>query len=336
MAMMRENMLLTFATFCVLGLFGCCGFIYFTRIVSAEETVQQEEVAMEEKKDIQTNTTDISDKDDDDAKEEVTQEEESTSVKTKDVLEEVEEDIPVVKEDVNVFKSCGYYKENRLDRYRAYHELYPDYNVCSVIANVNANIDYDFYTNDIPTDMTKGTLVLVNKYNYLSSYYEPDDLVPLTGIYNQSNKNNYLRKVAYDAFISMSDAARQAGLSIYNMSAYRSYYTQDWLYEYYAQVDGYDEADTYSARPGYSEHQTGLALDVNDVSDYFVYTDEYAWLKDNSYKYGFILRYPYGKDYITGYKFEPWHYRYVGVDVATYIYEHNITFDEYYGYFLSN
>ena len=97
------------------------------------------------------------------------------------------------------------------------------------------------------------------------------------------------------------------------------------------------EADLKAARPGYSEHQTGLALDITTrlaEDEEFVNTEEFSWLKENAHKYGFILRYPEGKENITGYSYEPWHYRYVGIDVATKIYNENITFDEYYAYYI--
>ena len=196
-------------------------------------------------------------------------------------------------------------------------------------------VDYDFYTHTRKADLSKDTLILVNKYNYLDENYEPENLVTIDEDYTLG-WNNLMREDAYEHFIEMADAAKLDGVEIKNISAYRSYSMQEWLYEHYADENGsYDVADTFSARAGFSEHQTGLALDINMVDDDFVNSPDYLWLKDNSYKYGFILRYPKDKEYITGYKFEPWHYRYVGVDVATYIYNNDITFDEYYGYFLS-
>ena len=131
--------------------------------------------------------------------------------------------------------------------------------------------------------------------------------------------------------------AYNEGLYLYIRSPYRSYNTQNNLYERYAAQDGYDEADTYSARPGYSEHQTGLAFDVTSKSTTlgtFENTEEFKWMKNNAYKYGFILRYPKGKENITGYIYESWHYRYVGKDVAKYIYENDLTFEEYYEYYV--
>lgn len=135
----------------------------------------------------------------------------------------------------------------------------------------------------------------------------------------------------------MWNDAHNIGLTLYINSPYRSYNTQKYLYNNYGLKDGYTLADTYSARPGFSEHQTGYAIDVTSKStnfSNFEYSSEYKWLEDNAYKYGFILRYPKGKEYITGYQYEPWHYRYVGKGLANKIKELNITFEEYYAYYL--
>lgn len=131
--------------------------------------------------------------------------------------------------------------------------------------------------------------------------------------------------------------AKKEGLTLYINSPYRSYNTQAKLYQNYASRDGYTLADTYSARAGFSEHQTGLAFDVTSLVstfDDFEDSKEYSWLSENAFKYGFILRYPKGKEYITGYMYESWHYRYVGEDVALKIKELGITFEEYYAYYV--
>ena len=117
------------------------------------------------------------------------------------------------------------------------------------------------------------------------------------------------------------------------MSSYRSYDYQVNLYNNYVKSDGKDAADTYSARPGFSEHQTGLAVDIyNKELPYtsFEETKEFEWMQKNAYKYGFILRFPKDKVNITGYQYEAWHYRYVGKKAAKYIHDHNITLEEYY------
>ena len=169
---------------------------------------------------------------------------------------------------------------------------------------------------------------LVNQYHALPADYAPK-VVYLTAAY--TNQRDRLRPVACQAFMEMADAAAREGLRIYNASAYRSYTTQKWVYQRYVNQEGTQEADTYSARPGCSEHQTGLALDINtaSLSDHFEETEEYAWLVENSWRYGFILRFPEGKEEITGYQFEPWHYRYVGPAAARVCYENGWTLEEY-------
>ena len=118
-------------------------------------------------------------------------------------------------------------------------------------------------------------------------------------------------------------------------SAYRSYSDQEDTYNYYLEKYGQNYVNNFVAVPGYSEHQTGLALDVAAKdSEIFEESSEYTWMLENSYKYGFILRYPYEKQEITGYKFEAWHFRYVGEEIAKYVKENNITYEEYYIMFL--
>ena len=130
----------------------------------------------------------------------------------------------------------------------------------------------------------------------------------------------------------MSKDAKEVGLNIIAVSTYRSYFYQQELYNNYVKTMGEKKALLASAKPGHSEHQTGLALDVmGSNGDYnkFENTPEFKWMRHNAYKYGFILRYPKGKEHITGFKYEPWHYRYVGKKIAKEIYENNITLEEY-------
>ena len=129
-----------------------------------------------------------------------------------------------------------------------------------------------------------------------------------------------------------ADAA-SIGLNIYLSSGFRSYSDQKYIYNNYVSYDGKDVADTYSARAGHSEHQTGLAFDVNQIDDTFIGTPEAIWLSDNCWKYGFILRYPQGKTNETGYKYESWHFRYVGTELATKLYNNGdwITLENYFG-----
>lgn len=148
-----------------------------------------------------------------------------------------------------------------------------------------------------------------------------------------NNFGNGLTSETVNAFNGMVSAASIEGISLYQVSGYRSYYDQQYIYNNYVARDGKAEADRYSARPGHSEHQTGMAIDVNSLYQSFENTNEGIWLNNNCYKYGFIIRYPKGKEEITGYMFEPWHIRYVGVDLATTLYNNGdwITIEEYFG-----
>lgn len=233
--------------------------------------------------------------------------------------------------DVNLVKEKYYIDEN-LERYLSYIELNPNYSYSEVVTNVNANIDYRFYTNVVNSDTTKNDLIIVNKYNVLDKDYIPN-VVTIANQYSQG-VNNKLMPHVKENFELLCEAALLDNIKIYNVSAYRSYNYQKNLYEKYINRDGQVSADTFSARPGHSEHQTGLSLDVVLAGSAFEGTKEQLWMKDNAYLYGFILRYPKGKEHITGYKYEPWHYRYVGLEASKYIYENNITFEEYYAYFV--
>jgi hypothetical protein len=136
---------------------------------------------------------------------------------------------------------------------------------------------------------------------------------------------------AADAFASLQEAATAAGLDIYDSSDYRDYAYQDTIYNNYVDLYGWEMADTFSARPGYSEHQTGLTVDVNTIDDAFGDTEEAKWLAEHCAEYGYIVRYPADKVDVTGYKYEPWHIRYVGKEAATEMYERGLCLEEYLG-----
>ena len=140
-----------------------------------------------------------------------------------------------------------------------------------------------------------------------------------------------LDSTCYNQFCKLSSAAAQEGLNIYLSSGFRSYDYQAQIYNNYCARDGQAAADTYSARPGYSEHQTGLAIDVNQIDDSFIGTPEAIGLENHCHEFGFILRDPQGKQDITGYQYESWHIRYVGTDLATQIHASGLTLEEYFG-----
>ena len=136
------------------------------------------------------------------------------------------------------------------------------------------------------------------------------------------------------AFNKLKTAASNDGIKLWVQSGFRSYETQKRLYNNYVSRDGKKAADRYSARPGYSEHQTGLAADFNEISDTFGDTKAGKWLSENCWKYGFILRYPKGKEDKTGYMYESWHFRYIGdIDIAKELYNNGnwISLEEYLG-----
>ncbi len=225
-----------------------------------------------------------------------------------------------------------YYINENVARYLDYGN---SHNVSSkkIISIVNSKADLGFYNELVDSNLDADNLVLVNKFYHLSSNYTPSDLVTLTGQYNKGT-NNKMRKEAADALMEMVDGAKLDNMTIYNMSSFRNYEYQNTLYNNYVKRDGKKAADIYSARPGYSEHQTGLCTDLNEISDKFDNTNEAKWLKENAYKYGFILRFPKDKEDITGYKYESWHYRYVGKKAAKIIHDDDITLEEYYAYYI--
>lgn len=224
-----------------------------------------------------------------------------------------------------------YYKDENIERYKIYKEKNQDFSDNEIITYVNIGLDNPYYTNTKEAERQHTTEILVNKYNYISISYVPKNLETINTKY--ANNNMLLTKEAKDAFEKLAADAASEDYTITAMSAYRSYEYQQSLYNRYLAIDGQELTDTYSARAGHSEHQTGLAIDVyNKNLPYtaFENTQEFYWMKENAYKYGYILRYPKDKEFITGYQYEPWHYRYVGVKIATYLQENNITYDEYY------
>lgn len=182
-------------------------------------------------------------------------------------------------------------------------------------------IDDVFYIDDY---------LIVNKTYSLSKEYIPKDT-------NIKVTNDLcilcIDNTAYDNWKIMKNDAAAIGLEIKIVSGYRSYNYQKNLYDGNVIKDGKNLTDTYSARPGHSEHQTGLSFDINSTDDSFAATNEGKWLNENAYLYGYIIRYPKGKEHITGYQYEPWHLRYVGKKLAKILYNNGewITMEEYFG-----
>lgn len=227
------------------------------------------------------------------------------------------------------------YKHKNYNDYLEYMDLNHDKTIDEIIHTVNLHLNYDFYEDTKATDLSKNTLILVNKYNSLSEDYIPDDLVVITTKYSWgTNGSQKIRNDAFNQFVKMHEDAEASDIYLMVGLSFRTYEKQSQVYKSYKNLYGEAAADKIAARAGFSEHQTGLALDIfslkDSLQDTFKDSDTYAWLKENSYKYGFILRYPEGKEKITGFTFEPWHYRYVGVEDAKKIHDLDITFEEYY------
>ncbi len=215
---------------------------------------------------------------------------------------------------------------DRLERYTLWVARNPELDRETVVLQVNLDLDRTPYDNPRTVDDPSSLTVLVNKHNAL-----PRDYVPELETLGADYGSGSLRPEAAQAFREMADAAREEGIALRSVSAYRSYSYQNALYSRYLTQYRQNTADTFSARPGHSEHQTGLALDINTAStrDHFENTPAFAWLKEHCAQYGFILRYDQGKQDITGYRFEPWHYRYVGVEIAQACMEQGLSYEEY-------
>lgn len=185
---------------------------------------------------------------------------------------------------------------------------------------------------------TDDILIVVNKKRYLPSDYKPSDLVVpnVKFSFNGEYEKKYMRHEAANALEELFDQAKEEGIYLYAVSGYRSYNTQERLFNNYSSKHGEEEANKFSARPGESEHQTGLAMDVSSQSAGFGLNEEFGntvegkWVRDNAHKFGFIIRYLKEKTDITGYTYEPWHIRYVGKDIAEKIYNEGITLEEYF------
>ena len=231
-----------------------------------------------------------------------------------------------------------YYIPKNYFKYIEYLGNNPTLELEDIIRTINIHRDQEFYKIKLTADTSKNELMLVNKY-YLLNDYTPDDLVYISQKYAWGDKNSkQIRKVCYDAFIDMWESAKEDGYQLMINSAYRKPEDQETIYNNYKNKRGEKYADSIAARPGSSEHETGLALDIfsikNTNKNTFKDSPEAAWLKDNAHNFGFILRYPLEKENITGYNYESWHYRYVGKKAAKYCYDNDITFDEYYAYFV--
>ena len=231
-----------------------------------------------------------------------------------------------------------YLDEYFLDQYEYFYleylNNYPSVRECVEAVNTKTYLPY--YTDVKPSDISKDYLMLINKYYGLSRDFEPSDLVDIESGYGRGQA----RRAVYEAYKQLQDDANELGYYFTVCSGYRDYDLQEYLYNNYLAQDegGVASVDTYSARPGHSEHQSGLCLDLYDATygmDDFGLSEASKWVNENCYKYGFIIRYTKEKEKVTGYQAEPWQIRYVGSsEIAKDIMDRGITFDEYYACFV--
>ena len=233
-------------------------------------------------------------------------------------------------------RKLPYYLEENKSRYETYQTANPDMPFDIVVAYVNSGVDKAYYSDIEIVKNPFDVRILVNKNIALPSGYAPNDLVTLPG--------GMLRAEAAAAFTEMRAAAADAGLSLVIRSSYRSHWDQVASYDLVMGNYGREAAEISVARPGHSEHQLGLALDIVDREGTsgpltvlgFDESREYFWLLEHGFEYGFILRYPRGYTDIQGFVYEPWHWRYVGVKIASIMHYRGITtFEEYYGKYLA-
>ncbi len=242
-------------------------------------------------------------------------------------------DAEVLSEELAGCRCLPYFDRTKTQRYMDYKRRHWALTWEEVITYVNIGLDREHYSCVIPVKAPQRLSVLVNKYHQLPGDYIPNDLEIIAPECNSASL--MLRRPARIAFEEMCRAAAGEGLELKAISAFRSFLYQNQVY--YKNWTGdlsleqyQAERDRVSARAGHSEHQTGLAVDINDLEQSFEETPEGRWLAGHSWEYGFILRYPKGKEHITGYDYEPWHFRYVGPVLACVVFKCGMTYDEYY------
>lgn len=230
------------------------------------------------------------------------------------------------------FYSVDYAKLRNYDRYIQYSDETGEDEETTVLA-VNLDMDKDNYQDPTLVDHYS-TDMLVNKHRNLAEDYEPDNLVSIDSKY-AVDKEQKASRIAVNAFISMYKQASKEGYNLVINSSYRSYEEQVEICQEYAKLYGDSYVENYVAKPGFSEHQTGLSFDIGSKnSNIFAKSKEYTWMQDNAHKFGFIQRFPKKYESVTGFRAEPWHYRYVGKKIASYIHDKNISFEEYYAKFI--
>lgn len=249
-------------------------------------------------------------------------------------------DAILAEEETNTFYtslvSNQYYIKENYEEYLNYYEYHQTTDPKEIIGIINSKANLEWYSKIEKANYDTAP-ILVNKYYYIDETYEIKNLVNIN--LQSSYANNKAEEETVNAYYELWTAAKnELGVNLMVSSSYRSFETQTNRYAEFKKVS-LEYADTFCARSGHSEHQTGLALDIvstrNSTRTKFIQSEEYEWLKNNAHKYGFIIRYPDEKFNITGFKDEENHIRYVGPIVAAKIYNENITLEEYYAFYIA-
>lgn len=232
---------------------------------------------------------------------------------------------------------CDLFTYKKYDRYLKYAKNHNELSIDDVVTRIELNLDKTYYDDSVMIKNPDSIDTLANKYLEIPEDYEPNDLVDMDDDYaNNIYGQKKLRKEAYKKFVDMCKASREDGVKFYAESAYRSYEYQDTIYRNYVYDNGQEAADKYAAKPGFSEHELGLAIDLANIWTITTKGKEYKWLTKNAHKYGYIIRYKEEWEDVTGYAAESWHIRYVGVKNATAIHKLNIPYEEYYIKYIAN
>jgi D-alanyl-D-alanine carboxypeptidase len=229
------------------------------------------------------------------------------------------------------YTNLKYFKPENTGRYIGYKTIHSDLDWETVVTYVNIGLDRLFYSDTTVVAEPGATNALVNKYHPLPPDYVPAKLETISPKYSAGTMR--LTHDARVAFEKLCADAKKLGFSLYALSSYRSYSSQKAVYDSF--YDPGNPASAFyqelrAARPGFSEHQTGLAVDIAQTSGPLAGSAVNKWYTANAHLYGFIVRYPFATEPILGYSNEPWHLRYLGVDLATAVYESGLTYDEYY------
>ena len=233
------------------------------------------------------------------------------------------------------FLSQRFFIYDNLDKYLEYYKKNSDEKIDRIVAIINTEANIDWFDEERITDTSKNELMLVNRLYGLDKEYEVSDVVNIPTKYAYASKK--ISESILNNIIELCEAAKEEGFTFVVSDGYRSYKDQEKLYNSYANSSGKSEADKVVARPGHSEYETGLSFDLvpynKNYSDPKT-SEEYNWLKDNAYKYGFIFRFPKDKEYLTGFREYTWRLRYVGEDASNIIYDEDICFEEYYAFYV--